>query len=62
VSRQAGISGLKAGEDVNRVLLNHVFLKACVVALVSLIALWAFVSYMHPTFSGERVSEILRCN
>jgi hypothetical protein len=42
--------------------LARVILKACVVALVSLIALWAFVSYMQPAFSGERASAFLRCN
>ncbi len=36
--------------------------RACLVALVSLIALWAFVSYMQPAFSGERLSDLLRCN
>jgi hypothetical protein len=40
----------------------RLILKACTVALLSLIALWAFVSYMQPAFSGERMSEILRCN
>ncbi len=37
-------------------------LKACVLSVVALIALWAFVSYMQPAFSGERVTELLRCN
>lgn len=40
----------------------RVVLKACLVALVSLIALWAFVSYLQPGFTGERVSELFRCN
>jgi hypothetical protein len=44
------------------VLLDPVFVRACVLALVLLIALWAFVSYLQPAFSGERVSELLRCN
>lgn len=37
-------------------------LAACLVALLSLVALWAFVSYLQPAFSGERVTELLRCN
>lgn len=37
-------------------------LKACAVALVLLISLWAFVSYLQPAFSGERAAELLRCN
>jgi hypothetical protein len=47
---------------VTRALVHPVFVKACVVALVALVALWAFVSYMQPAFSGERVAELLRCN
>jgi hypothetical protein len=46
---------------VIRVLLHPVFLRALVLALLSLVALWAFVSYVHPAFSGEAVREILRC-
>jgi len=42
--------------------LSRIIVRACVVSLVALIALWAFVSYMQPAFSGERVSELLRCN
>ncbi len=45
-----------------RVLRDPLFLRACALALSALLALWAFVSYMQPAFSGERVSEILRCN
>ena len=29
---------------------------------VALLLLWAFVSYLEPGFTGERVSELLRCN
>jgi hypothetical protein len=47
---------------VTRALLHPVFLKACVVALVALVALWAFASYLQPAFTGERVAELLRCN
>lgn len=35
---------------------------ACLLALAGLIALWAFVSYLEPAFSGERLGELLRCN
>lgn len=42
--------------------MTRVLLKACLLALVFLIALWAFVSYLQPAFSGERVTELLRCN
>ena len=37
-------------------------LRACLVALAALVALWAFVSYLQPAFSGERLAELLRCN
>jgi len=47
---------------VRRALLAPGFLKACLVALLSLVALWAFVSHMRPAFSGELAGEILRCN
>ena len=29
---------------------------------LALIALWAFVSYLQPAFSGELVRDVLRCN
>ncbi|HET8733293.1 MAG TPA: hypothetical protein VFM45_05910 [Anaeromyxobacteraceae bacterium] len=29
--------------------------------LLALVALWAFVSYLHPAFSGE-VGDLLFCN
>jgi len=32
------------------------------VALLGLVALWAFVSYLHPGFTGELAGELLRCN
>jgi hypothetical protein len=47
---------------MRRVLLDPILVRACVLALVFLVALWAFVSYMQPAFSGERVSELLLCN
>lgn len=28
---------------------------------IALLLLWAFVSYLDPAFSGERVTELLRC-
>ena len=35
---------------------------ATVVGLLSLVALWAFVSYLQPGFTGELADAILRCN
>jgi hypothetical protein len=29
--------------------------------LLALLALWAFVSYLHPSFTGEQAAELLRC-
>jgi hypothetical protein len=31
------------------------------VATLALVALWAFMSYMHPSFTGEDAAELLRC-
>lgn len=42
--------------------MSRTIVVACLVALASLVALWAFVSYLQPAFSGERVTELLRCN
>jgi hypothetical protein len=36
--------------------------RAFAVAVAALVALWAFVSYLDPAFSGEVASAILRCN
>jgi hypothetical protein len=47
---------------LTRLLLGPAFLKALALALAWLLALWAFVSYLQPAFSGERAAEILRCN
>jgi hypothetical protein len=47
---------------MRRVLLDPILARAFVLSLVFLVALWAFVSYMQPAFSGERLTEILRCN
>lgn len=35
--------------------------RAALLAALALAALWAFVSYLHPSFTGE-VAELLRCN
>ena len=32
-----------------------------VVAALALVALWAFVSHLQPSFSGEQAAELLRC-
>jgi hypothetical protein len=32
-----------------------------VVALLALVALWAFVSYLQPSFTGERAPALLLC-
>lgn len=47
---------------MRRALLAPGFLKACLVGLLALVALWAFVSYQRPAFSGEVAGQILRCN
>ena len=47
---------------MRRALLAPGFLRTCLVALLSLVALWAFVSYQQPAFSGEVVGQLLRCN
>jgi hypothetical protein len=30
-------------------------------ALLSLLALWAFVSYLQPAFTGEQAAELYIC-
>jgi len=35
--------------------------RAVVVAALALLALWAFVSYLAPSFSGERAAALLVC-
>ena len=37
-------------------------LAASLVGLLALLALWAFVSYLDPAFSGEVASGLLVCN
>jgi hypothetical protein len=36
--------------------------RACVIAVVLLVMLWAFVSYLEPGFTGELAADLLRCN
>jgi len=36
--------------------------RACVVAVVALVVLWAFASYLEPGFTGELAADLLRCN
>lgn len=36
--------------------------RAVLLALLALLTLWAFVSYLHPSFSGEVAELLLRCN
>ncbi|ACG74227.1 hypothetical protein AnaeK_3005 [Anaeromyxobacter sp. K] len=42
--------------------MTRTVLRAALVSLAALIALWAFVSYLQPAFSGERMAALLRCN
>jgi hypothetical protein len=37
-------------------------LAAAAVGVLSLLLLWAFVSYLDPAFSGEVASGLLVCN
>ena len=37
-------------------------LAASVVGAVSLLLLWAFVSYLEPAFTGEVAAGLLVCN
>jgi hypothetical protein len=41
---------------------SRTVLKAAGLALLGLVALWAFASYLEPGFTGERAAELLRCN
>jgi hypothetical protein len=36
--------------------------EACLVTLLALIALWAFVAYLQPGLTGELAEALLRCN
>lgn len=35
--------------------------RAVVVAVMALVALWAFVSYLQPSFTGD-LAQLWRCN
>jgi hypothetical protein len=37
-------------------------LGATGLGLLALLALWAFVSYLQPAFTGEVAADLLRCN
>jgi len=41
---------------------TRTFLRAAAITVAALVALWAFVSYLEPAFSGERAGEVFRCN
>jgi hypothetical protein len=41
--------------------LRRVILVYVAAASLALLVLWAFVSYLHPSFTGEHVTELLRC-
>lgn len=41
--------------------LRGAMLRALVIGLLFLIAVWAFVSYLQPAFSGDRAGIILYC-
>jgi hypothetical protein len=47
---------------VSRALREPALVRAVAVALAALLALWAFVSYLEPAFSGETAAALLRCN
>jgi len=40
---------------------TRVAIRYCAVATALLVALWAFLSYLQPWFSGERMVELLLC-
>ncbi|GAO01697.1 hypothetical protein [Anaeromyxobacter sp. PSR-1] len=42
--------------------MTRTVLRAALLALAALVALWAFVSHLQPAFSGERMAALLRCN
>lgn len=42
--------------------MSRTVLRAGLLALAALVALWAFVSYLQPAFTGERMAALLRCN
>jgi len=43
------------------VTLKAAMVRALLLGILFLVALWAFVSYLEPAFSGERSGELLYC-
>jgi hypothetical protein len=41
---------------------SRTVLRAALLALLGLVALWAFASYLEPAFCGEAADQLLRCN
>ena len=37
-------------------------LRAVVLVVLGLLTLWAFISYLHPSFTGELAEALLRCS
>ncbi len=44
-----------------RIRLARAMVLPVVLAILALVTLWAFVSYLHPSFSGE-IGDVLICN
>ncbi len=42
--------------------MSQTIARYVLLALLALLTLWAFVSYLHPSFSGEAAELLLRCN
>ena len=42
--------------------MSRTIFQACLVLVLALVALWAFVSYLQPALSGEAAAALLRCN
>lgn len=42
--------------------MSRTVLRAVLLVLLALVALWAFVSYLQPGFTGELAEALLRCN
>lgn len=42
--------------------MSRTVLQAVLLVLLALVALWAFVSYLQPGFTGELAEALLRCN
>lgn len=41
--------------------LGGAMLRALAIGILFLVAVWAFVSYLQPAFSGDRAGVILYC-